>query len=352
MRLHLRFGMTRRLLCVACLFLIGCERTRDSQSQVAVPAERTTSPSSEKLSLRLKWFVYSSFAHHFIAQEDGLFAREGVEVDIRPGGVGIDPIRSVSAGEDDLGLASYAQILLAREKGVPVVAIAEEYVKSGVVFLALRESGITKPDQFVGKRVGWIPGSDTGTVYVAVMAKLGIDRRTLTEVTIGFDLTPLLTGAIDVSTVGYISNQPIAVEHSGHPVSIIDPYEYGVRPGGNVVFTTETTLKNRRQALGGFVRAMLSAIIASQSMPDERVVDIVLDANPKLKRETEIKVWRVTKEYLLSNDPKRVGSMPRRTWKHTAEIFRASGLLKHAPDISACYTDELVESARRELAGR
>src|SRR5437870_13811432 len=107
---------------------------------------------SDTLRFRLKWFIYSSFAHHLVAEEKGLYRDRGLQVSIRPGGVGVDPIRAVALGEDDVGLASYAQILLAREQGLPVVAVAEEYVASGVVFMSLRESGITKPQQFVGKK--------------------------------------------------------------------------------------------------------------------------------------------------------------------------------------------------------
>ncbi|MDZ4779626.1 MAG: ABC transporter substrate-binding protein [Planctomycetia bacterium] len=307
-----------------------------------------TQPQPEKLTFRLKWFIYSSFAHHLIAQEKGLYARENLNIDIRPGGANVDPIKSVIAGEDDIGLASYAQILLAREKGIPIIAIAEEYVKSGVVAYSLQESGIKEPKDFVGKKVGLIPASDTGTVYEALMAKQGIDRKGITEVTIGFDLTPLLTGAIDVSTVGYVSNQPIAVAQKGHAVNIIDPWNYGIRPGGNVVFTTEQKLREKRPQLKAFLRAMLEAISESQKMQDAEVVDIVLKLNPNLNRQTELEVWRVTKEQLLSHEPGKSGLMPEGTWKHTAEIFSASGVLKRVPDIESCYTNDLVREIHAE----
>lgn len=296
----------------------------------------------QEMSLRLKWLVYSSFAHHLVAAEKGLYANRGLKIEIRPGGPGIDAIKSVSLGEDDIGLASYAQILLARQQGIPVVAIAEEYVESGVVFMSLKDSGINKPDDFVGKKVGLIPGSDTGTVYEALMSKKGIDRKKITEVPVGSDMAPLFNRSVDIWTVGYISNQPIVAESKGFPVNIIDPHEYGVRVGGNVVFTTEKNLREKRAQLKQFLSAMIEAIQLSQTMSNEEVVDIVLKYNPKLERSSELKIWQATKDYLLSKSPDRTGMMPIETWKETADVFSQFGPLKEVPDLESCYTNDLV----------
>jgi len=303
---------------------------------------------NEPVSFRLKWVIYSSFAHHFVALEKGYYAEEGLQVDIQTGGAGIDPIRLVASGEDDLGLASYAQILLAREKGIPVVAIAEEYITSGVVFISLKESGIMKPSDFVGKKVGVIPGSDTGTVYEALMKKEGIDRSQIEEITIGFDLTVLFSGIIDVSTVAFITNQPIFAEQQGYPVNIINPYDYGIRPGGNVFFTSEKTLKEKRDVLKRFLKASLRGIIDSQTMNDTTVVDFVMAHNDKLNRKAEFNIWNATKEVLLTDDISKVGLMPEETWQQTADLFHDFGLLEEIPSIEESYTNDLVQEILSE----
>lgn len=311
------------------------------QEPLATQVETATNPTP--LSFRLKWIIYSSFAHHFVAKEKGYFRKEGLEVEIHPGGAGIDPIKLVAANVDDVGLASYAQILLARSKGVPVVAIGEEYVTSGVIAISLRPSGITSPAHFVGKKVGIIAGSDTGTVYEALMAKQGIDRAQIDEVPIGFDLSVLFNGTVDVSTVAYVTNQPIFAEQKGYPVNIIDPRQYGVNPGGNVFFTSEETLQKKREALRRFLKGALTGIIRAQELEDADVVDIVLKYNEKLNREAELKIWNATKDVLLASDAQQVGMMPRATWERTAQLFHNFGSLEAIPDLEDCYTNELVE---------
>jgi ABC-type nitrate/sulfonate/bicarbonate transport system substrate-binding protein len=158
----------------------------------------------------------------------------------------------------------------------------------------------------------------------------------------------LLTGAIDVSTVGYISNQPIVAETQGHPVNVIDPHSYGIRVGGNVVFTTEGNLRNKRSQIKRFLRAMVNAIELSERMPDEEVVDIVLRHNNKLDRKSEVKIWQVTKDQLLCKDRDKVGLMLAETWKETAELFHRYGGLKTVPRLEDAYTNELIEEILAE----
>ena len=330
------------ILITAVLFsmISSCSRNQETDSQTQ----------QDSLSLRLKWVIYSSFAQHFVAKERGLYSDENLSVEILPGGIGLDPIKLVAAGQNDVGLASYAQILLAQEKDIPVVAIAEEYVKTGSVIISLQSSGIVHPKDLIGKTVGIIPGSDTGTVYEALMAKLGIDRSQIREIPTGFDLSPFFHQDIDATSAAFITNQPIVAEQKGYPVNIIDPSEYGIQPGGNVFFVREDSLLDmrRREVIKRFLRASVKAILMAQEMPDGDVVDIVLKYNGLLNRDTELAVWRATKEHLLEDDPKKVGLMSRERWQHTAELFNQADVLKAIPSIDDCYTNDLIEEILTE----
>lgn len=328
--------------------LVACDNSGGNQvdpDQTKVDSSSANQP-LEPLSLRLKWVVYSSFGPHYVALEEGFFRDEGLEVEIRPGGPGIDPIRLVATGADDVGLASYDQILIAREKGIPVVAIAEDTVSSGVGFVALETSGIQKPGDFVGRRIGYLPGTDKATMYDALMAKLEIDRTNIDEVVIGSNLELLFSETIDVFP-GFITNQPVVAEERGFPVNIIDPEDYGVQPGGNVFFTSEDTLARKRDQLVRFLRAELRAHLHSQILSSEQVVDYVKRHNDKLDSETEKKIWQATKRVLLSQNTERVGFMPRETWLETMRLFQASGLLSNEAAIFGAYTNDLVEVVDR-----
>ncbi|MDA3923997.1 MAG: ABC transporter substrate-binding protein [Kiritimatiellae bacterium] len=329
------------LIAASVIFMSGCGKAPDDQES------KSPSIHQENINFRLKWLIYSSFAPHFVAVEKGYHEENGLKVTINPGGPGLDPIRLIASGSDLVGLASYDQILAAREKGIPVIAIAEDTTKSGVGFMSLKESNIKKPEDFIGRKVGVMPGTDKGTMYEALMSKVGIDRSKIEEIPIGFNLILLFEKKIEVFPA-FISNQPIVAKNKGFEVNIVDPYEYGVRPGGNVYFTSEEKLKSNRDVLKRFLKGEMKAIAVSQKMPDGDVVDMVMKYNPKLNKQTEIEIWQATKPMLLQSDTSLIGKMSPATWKHTAEIALNYGLLKKKADIESCFTNELVEEIHSE----
>jgi len=312
---------------------------RDAKSEGGPPVPR------QRIVFRLKWLIYSGFGVHFVAQERGLYNAQQLNVDVRPGGPGIDPLKLVLTGESDVGLASYDQILLARAKGLPLVAIGEDTVKSGVGFMSLAESGIKTPQDFIGRRVGVMPGTDKGTMYEALMAKLAIDRSHIIEIPVQFNPAVLFNGTVEVFP-SFISNQPILARKAGFKVNVIDPDAYGITPGGNVFFTSETTLRKRQDALRRFLSAEVRATVESQTLPDAEVVAYVMKHNDALERDVEIEIWRATKSMLLPHDETGVGLMKRDTWARTAALFHQSGLLDRIPDLSKCYTNALVEGTK------
>ncbi len=295
---------------------------------------------------QLKWLMYSGFGPQALGVADGIYERAGVDVTLMPGGPGKDPLRLVATGKADVGLASFDQILLARSKGLPIIAISEDTTKSGVGFIALEGSGITTPHDFAGKRVGVMPGTDKGTLYEALMAKLNIDRSTITEIPVGPNLEMLLNGTVDVFP-SFITNQPILAEERGFRVNIIDPYQYGIRPGGNVVFTSEETLRTQREDLKRFLVGELWAIRASLETTDDNVVDAVVDLNPQLDRAAELRIWRATRDMLYAKEPLQLGRMDEQLWNHTAEVWQSSGLLPKDINVKECYTNSLVDEIHK-----
>ena len=192
-----------------------------------------------------------------------------------------------------------------------------------------------------------MPGTDKGTIYDALMAKLNIDRSKIQEIPVQFNLSVLFNGTVDVFPA-FITNQPIIAQDSGFEVNVIDPDQYGISPGGNVFFTSEDTLRNKRDLLEAFLRAELRAIMDSQAMDNGEAVDCVLKHNYQLNRDSEIKIWQATKDLILPKDRSIVGIMPRDRWEHTAQLFKQAKLLTTVPDLEKCYTNVLVESIHKK----
>src|SRR5271154_4555709 len=103
-----------------------------------------TERADDSVTLRLKWLNQAQFAGFYVAKEKGYYKSEGLDVNIQPGGPDFPAVQMITGGNEQFGVTAADQILIARSKGVPVVAIAVIYRENPFVLFALKSSGITK----------------------------------------------------------------------------------------------------------------------------------------------------------------------------------------------------------------
>ena len=85
----------------------------------------TGASAAEKAAYRLKWLKNVSVAGALWAESNQLFAKAGLDVEVKAGGPERDAIRELELGHAEFGAASADQVLRARAKGSPVVVIAQ-----------------------------------------------------------------------------------------------------------------------------------------------------------------------------------------------------------------------------------
>ncbi len=142
-------------------------------------------PAKETLTLQLKWVTQAQFAGYYVAKDKGFYDEVGLDVTIKPGGPDINPSQVIAGGGADVVLDWMPSALATREKGVPLVNIAQPFQKSGMELTCRKETGITKPEDFKGKTLGvWFAGE-------------------LTEIYGSFFRFPLLELAVGPKLIGF-----------------------------------------------------------------------------------------------------------------------------------------------------
>ena len=125
----------------------------------------------EKISLRLKWIDQAQFAGYYFANSRGLYLDKNLKVEIYPGGPDISPVQMVITGVDNFGITGADQIILAREKGIPLVALAVLYKDSPVTIMSLEKKNIKTPKDLEGKKVEVVYGRDEEIIYKILLEK-------------------------------------------------------------------------------------------------------------------------------------------------------------------------------------
>src|SRR5262245_15207451 len=96
----------------------------------------------EKVSVRLDWTPWGVHAPFHLAAQKGWYRAAGLDVELEDGNGSVTTVQIVGQGRFDVGHASLAPMMIARDKGLPVRAIANFARKSDVGLLIPQGSGI------------------------------------------------------------------------------------------------------------------------------------------------------------------------------------------------------------------
>jgi len=176
------------------------------------PPAATTAPTSapvaapkpsgppDKVKLQIKWVPQAQFAGYFVALEKGFYKDENLDVTIVPGGPDIVSEQQVVNSQADFGVDWVASFLAFRDKGLPIVDVAQVYQSSGLTLVSKRSANITKAEDLKGRSVGvWYGGNEFE--FLALMDKLHYDPdKDLNVIKQGFTMDPFLAGQMDAAS--------------------------------------------------------------------------------------------------------------------------------------------------------
>ncbi len=236
---------------------------------------------ADDVTLQLKWVTQAQFAGYYVAQAKGFYEAEGLNVTILPGGPDVAPTQVIAGGGADVVVDWMPSALAAREKGLPLVNIAQPFKSSGMMLTCLKESGITSPADFKGKTLGvWFGGNEYP--FLNWMNKLGLktDGTDVTVLKQGFNVDPLLQKqAACVSTMTY--NEYWQVIDAGVKPEDLVTFKYedeGVATLEDGLYVMEEKLADPafEDKMVRFVRASMKGWKEAEANPDEAAM-IVLE---------------------------------------------------------------------------
>lgn len=312
-------------LLIGLIFVSACGKTsRDSASN--------DQQGVTKCSLRLKWLYDPGFAGELVAAKTNIFAKHGLEVAIHPGGFEADPIKLVATAADTFGVAGADSFLIARSKGIPIIAFAAGYIQTPVVYYSHEDANINTPADFKGKRVGYQAGQDTATIYESLLTAVNLKRSDVIEVPIKYDFSPFLNRQIDVWP-GYAATQSYILHQKGIPYRVIRPSDFGVNYVGTLYFTTEKLAREQP----GLVRQFRQALIEGWELTyadEAKAIDAISSFDPKTLTPDLIR-WNLEKQLpSIKPEGKNFCEIPESNLREMVPMLKAAKLLTSEVEIS------------------
>ena len=242
--------------------------------------------------LQLQWVTQAQFAGYYVALDEGFYEQKGLNVTILPGGPDIAPPQVLAGGGADVMLNWMPSALAAREKGLPVVNIAQPFKTSGLMLTCWKDTGITSVEDFKGKTIGvWFFGNEYP--FLSWMSQAGISTDGgadgVTVLKQGFNVDPLLQRQADcISTMTY--NEYGQVLDAGIPADELVTFKYeeqGVATLEDGIYALEQNLEDPVfvDKMVRFVRASMKGWKWAEENPEAAAM-IVLD-NDETGAQTE-----------------------------------------------------------------
>ncbi|HET9015379.1 MAG TPA: ABC transporter substrate-binding protein [Thermomicrobiaceae bacterium] len=325
----------RRLALVVVLLLpvlAACSTTRPGTGDSSV-------------SLALDWYPNSDHAGLYMAKEHGYFAAQGLNVNMYTPSNPDDVLQLVGTGKATFGVSYEPDLLLARAQGVPVVSIAALVQHPLNSVISLKSSGITRPSQLAGKKVGTPGLAGDEAMLATMMAKDGGSLSQLQLVNVGFNLVPaLVSKKVDAIIGGYWSHEAILVAQQGDPVNVMHVENWGVPDYYELVLVaSESTVKNQPQLVQRMVNAVVQGYAAAISNPTA-ALDAVQKNYPEMDRKMETVAIQDLVPLFKGNQPK-PGWQTADRWQNYEQWMVQHKLLTKPIDASAAFTNRFVAAA-------
>lgn len=335
------FNLPRRKLLLGSLAAMGTVGSAGLVSIKALGADQAL------VNLQLGYNAGGDQIAEVAAKQMGYFAEEGISLAIQPGGPSVDGLAIVASGRFEIGeISSSPAIMMAVSQGIPIRCFAAGLQRHPYAYFSLKQNPVHIPEDLIGKRVGVPP---TGVVLLRLLlAKNKIAEEKVTVVPIGGDMSPLLTGRVDVVT-GWLTNVPSLKVLGADHVSL-SLWDAGVHLYAWPYYATHTTLESHADTLVRFVRATARGWHLCRTEP-EKAVELLLKEYPQLNRDDERAALAVKVQYAFNDETNLSGwaTMNAQRWLQQITQFDQLGqFASKAPAVSDVVTMTILEKTNTQ----
>ena len=276
--------------------------------------------------LQLHRLPQSQFAGYLVAKEKGFFREAGlpnVKVEWWTGGD--PPVERVLHENIEFCTGRLAQMIPISARGRHIVNIAQIVQKSAGMLVTHRASGILKPADMAGRRVGlWGGGRDVQAE--AFFKKFGVEPKTVLQ---SDSMVPFLCRALDVASATYYDEYHKLLEAGARAEDLqIFPFaDYGMNFPEDGIYCTAATRQFRSKECLAIVSASIKGwayALAHEAEALDVVMKYCYSAHMLTSRNHQRWMLRAMAELIqhrVGSDSARWGTLRREDYDRVAKVL-------------------------------
>ncbi|WP_114392071.1 ABC transporter substrate-binding protein [Oleisolibacter albus] len=304
-------------------------RVRAALAALLLLFSGTVAQAADRLVFATDWRAQAEQGGFYQAVAKGIYARHGLEVDLRQGGVGMDPQQLLAAGAIDgaMGSSGFFTLNLV-EAGADVVTVAALFQKDPWMLMTHPRADITSLEQMRGKPI-MIGDPSVNTIWRWLKSRYGFQDSQIRKYT--FNIAPFLVdqGAIQQ---GYVTSEPFTAGKAGVTPQVYLLADHGYLSYAATIMLRRDLVEKRPDLVQAFVDASIEGWISYLHDDPGPANALIKTANPDMDDETIAYARQKMIAYGIveSGDAVRlgVGAMTADRWQAFTDEMKALGIYR------------------------
>ncbi|MBD8070109.1 ABC transporter substrate-binding protein [Bacillus sp. PS06] len=325
------------LFLVGLLFMLVLAACSEKEAGNTADGESEESSGTESVKLVLNWFPKAQHGGVYAADDQGYFEESGLDVTIEPGGPQVSSIQMVASGSAEFGLAHADQMVIARNQGIELVAVAAAMQGSPQAWMYHKGQEINDFEDLNGRTVFIQPGITYWDYLKGEYDLSGVKEVAYTGQHVNFmdDETSV--------TQSFVTSEPYFMELENVETETMLISESGYDPYNVVLYVTKDYLDENKETVQKFVKAFVEGWNYYKDSPDE-ITKIINEANTDIAYEALQFEQTSQAEFVYEGDAAEhgVGYMTEDRWSALIDQLAELGLLEEKFDATDIFTTEFL----------
>jgi NitT/TauT family transport system substrate-binding protein len=270
----------------------------------------------------------------YVAQDEGLFAKNGLDVQKVTAGSGASGVAAVIGGHADFSLQDPMTAVLSDLRGAHVVNVATVVAGVPVWAIVPKDSKLTNISQLANKSVSAaLPPSTSTYLMERLIKEQKISNVTMDTVQIGTELAPMIAGRAEAGVL-YEPQMDEGIAQ-GYKILYAFPKAYVGGYSFSTIDTLASTIKDKPEMVQAFVTSINEAegMIAKDPALARQVAEKEFPSLPATI------VDKAVNRLIAQNIYGKTAGIPEQAFRNALDLQIFIGNVKPDPDAYAKYVD-------------
>jgi NitT/TauT family transport system substrate-binding protein len=300
---------------------------------------------AERVVFMTDWKPEAEQGGFYEAEALGLYAKRGLDVEIRSGGSAANPQQLMAAGAVDMAIGSNSFFALNLVKAsAPVVAVMASYQKDPEVLILHPDDPANSIADLKGRPI-MISDASIDTMWAWLKAKYGFSDKQIRKYT--GNPAPFLVGKTAIQQ-GYVTSEPLVIEQAGgFKPKLFLLADDGYLTYGGMVLAKQSWVERKPEIVKAFVEASIEGWRAYLNGDPKPADALIKKGNPDMTDDILAYARARLNEYGIvdSGDAKTlgIGAMTDARWSAFFKGAVEEGLYPADLDYRKAYTLQFID---------